>query len=142
MTEHNIRVRFEENWGPSGISIVKSFAIVLRKTPKGAWCRRLAPGYAWQREAIQLGVDDCLMTPCGKEFFVLDGFGSRKYHETDELAWRFYKARKRHAVTFAERRYRIQKEAAALCENVEQPPESGKLTVNPEWNRALSWSEL
>lgn len=140
MTDPNVRVRFAESWGPEGVTIVKMLALVVRKTPKGAWCRRLMDGYIWQPDKLEIGGG--LMAPYGKEFFVLDGFGSRKYHETDELAWRFYKARKRHAVTFAERRYRIQKEAAALCENVEQPPESGKLTVNPEWNRALSWSEL
>lgn len=144
MTEHQIRIRFEESWGPEGISIRKCLALVLRKTPRGAWCKRLCKGYSWQPDAFELEVDGetSHYDTYGKEFFVLDGSGKRRFHETPKQAWDCYRRRKRHSVSFAERRYLIQKEAAELAQKQgEEPPEGKKLRNNPEWNSALDWSE-
>lgn len=143
MSIPDVRVRFEESWGAEGVTIRKALALVLRKTPKGAWCRRLRYGYHFEREAFKLEIDgrEHSVVPHGKEFFVLDGLGARKFHETDQGAWNHYRRRKVHAVSFAERRYNIQKAAAELCADVEEPPKGRELTVNPAWNRALNWDE-
>lgn len=139
MGDHQVRVRFEEIWCPKGVTIVKRLALVLRKTPKGAWVRRLTPGYGWQSGSVE--IDGNTLAPHGKEFFVLDGLGDRKFHETEQGAWNHYRRRKISAVSFAERRYRIQEAAAALCAYVEEPPVGRELTVNPAWNQALCWDE-
>lgn len=143
MSEQSVRVRFEESWGPEGVTIVKALALVIRKTPCGAWCKRLRYAYRFEQGAILLEVDGKTShyNTMGKEFFVLDGAGKRRFHETPKQAWDCYRRRKGHAVAFAERRYNIQKAAAELCADVEEPPLGRELTVNPAWNRALCWDE-
>lgn len=56
----------------------------VRKTPKGAWVVEYEPNWFQGQE----------------EHFVLDGFGKRLCHQTKELAWSSFIARKQRQLQF------------------------------------------
>lgn len=91
--------------------------IEIRKTSKGAWCKQ-AYGYRKWGDASD---SPLRWAVTGKEFFVLDGTGRRRYHQTLKDAWRSYGHRKiaqgqraRAALAASEAGIKIYEETAAL----------------------------
>lgn len=75
---NEFRYRYDSAITYDGILIELRLFKVVKKTPAGAWCQMFYDGYLY-----------------GKKFFVLDGNGKRKCHETKEMAWNSFKIRKR-----------------------------------------------
>lgn len=84
--EQVFRYRYQDNVTPEGVEITLLRFIEVKKTPAGAWVEQYwGPG--WYR---------------GKKFFVLDGSGKRRCHQTKEQAWASFRIRKQRQKFHAE----------------------------------------
>ena len=72
------RYRYVDLVTEEGIELYIEEWAELKKTPRGAWVQRLYMGHR-----------------SGKQYFVLDGPGRRRCHQTKELAWESFKLRKK-----------------------------------------------
>lgn len=71
------RYRYRDAIGPRGATIELDEYVEIRKTPCGAWVQETYLGHV-----------------VGRERFVLDGPGKRLCHQTKEMAWQSFAARK------------------------------------------------
>lgn len=128
MTEHVYRFRYETELTPEGVKINILKARVVRKTPKGAWVVQV---WEYPRGVLMLS---------GKKFFVLDGPGKRRYHETLEQAWASFKIRKAAALRHAKHRMRMAEVSMGFGKTFTIAPTLSHVIV-PEWLGEYDFSE-
>ncbi len=101
--EQVFRYRYSENVTPEGVEITLSKFIEVKKTPAGAWVEQyFAGGFGIFR---------------GPKFFVRDGTGKRRCHQTKEQAWNSFRIRKQRQKFHAEL---TAKKAAYALEQMER----------------------